>query len=330
MKKLAWIVALPALCFTAPAFAHFTLQSPTPNTTSTDGGMGSPPCGVGTASNVVTPAQGGHTITLKIDEFVPHTGFYRVALALNSPSELPVDNVVKDSKGNILPPSGKPSGTSASAEYEDPPVFPVLQDHLFQHDGTGEQVFQMDLTLPNVTCEKCTLQVIEFMQGHPFNTASPPDTGPGGGYFYHHCADLKITADPALPPFGGGGAGGGGAGAGAGGGGASAGGASALGGASSSAGAGGVAGAAAGASGSSATASAGQGGSPGSGGAMPTGGTGVTGSAGTSAVSPASSPSQDSGGCSCAFVKQRSSYELGTLLGDLAALVLARRRRQRQ
>jgi hypothetical protein len=23
---------------------------------------------------------------------------------------------------------------------------------------------------------------------------------PGGGFYYHHCADLQITADPKLPP----------------------------------------------------------------------------------------------------------------------------------
>jgi hypothetical protein len=35
------------------------------------------------------------------------------------------------------------------------------------------------------------MQVIEFMAEHTAN--------PGGGYFYHHCADLQIAADPNLP-----------------------------------------------------------------------------------------------------------------------------------
>ncbi|HEY4107217.1 MAG TPA: SCE4755 family polysaccharide monooxygenase-like protein [Polyangiaceae bacterium] len=201
MKKLVLVLSLPALCLSATASAHFDLTAPTPNTTSTDGGMGSPPCGIGTASGVITPAQGGHPITIKIDEFIGHDGFYRVALALDSPTELPLDNVVKDSQGTILPPSGKPSGTSASADYETTPVFPVLMDHLFVHTAVNNQMFQGDVTLPNVNCDKCTLQVLEFMQDHPFNFASPPDTGPGGGYFYRHCADLKITADPSMPIF---------------------------------------------------------------------------------------------------------------------------------
>ncbi len=319
MKKLALLLTLPALCAAAPAFAHFNLQSPTPNTTTTDGGMGSPPCGIGTASNVITPVTGGHTITLKIDEFVGHTGFYRVALALNSPSELPVDNVVKDSGGNILPPSGKPNGTSASADFESPPVFPVLQDNLFPHQAAnGDQIFQMDLTVPNVTCEKCTLQVIEFMQGHPFNTASPPDTGPGGGYFYHHCADLKITADPALPPFGGGGAGGAGTG-----------GTSSAGGAGATSSAGGSVSASGGAGGAATTGTAGRSNASAganAGGASSTGGAGVTSGGGTSTTSP--SPSSDSSGCSYASTQRTSSRAFLAALFGLAAFGVLRRRRR--
>jgi hypothetical protein len=58
--------------------------------------------------------------------------------------------------------------------------------------------FMGSVMLPNVDCDRCILQVIEFMHPHGFNTSTP---GPGGGYFYHHCAELKITHDPALPLF---------------------------------------------------------------------------------------------------------------------------------
>jgi hypothetical protein len=314
MKKLALVLGFSAVCSSATAHAHFNLVAPPPNTTTTDGGMGSPPCGVGTPSGMVTPAQGGHTITLNIDEYVPHTGFYRIALAMSSPSELPLDSVVKDSKGNILPPSGKPGGTSSTAAFEDPPVFPVLYDHLFQHTANGVQTFKMDITLPNVSCDKCTLQVLEFMADHGFNTAAPPDTGPGGGYFYRHCADLKITADPALPPMGSAGAGGGSA----------AGGAPAVGGAGG-AGASGAPNTAGGAGGmtttggqSSASAGASVGGSP--------GGAGVVGSGG---ASPAAS--SDNGGCSCSLGRQsHASLPIASLL--LGLLVIGRgqwRRRAR-
>ena len=69
---------------------------------------------------------------------------------------------------------------------------PVLFDGAFVHTTTPRNTeWKMDVTLPNINCEKCTLQVIEFMAEHGFNV--------GGGYYYHHCADLQITADPKLP-----------------------------------------------------------------------------------------------------------------------------------
>jgi hypothetical protein len=303
MKKLLLVCSFPMLCVSASAQAHFNLDAPTPNTTTTDGGMGSPPCATGTASGVITSVQGGHPLTLQIDEFVPHTGFYRVALAIDSVSELPVDDVVKDANGMILPPTGKPSGISASAVYEDPAVFPVLADHLLQHDGTMPQMFQTDITLPNVNCDKCTLQVVEFMEGHPFNTATPPDTGPGGGYFYRHCADLKITADPSMPVFV--------PPAGAGG---SAGGAS-----STSGGAGGGVVSTGGAGGAATSSGAGQtssgGASVGNGGGADQAGTGTA------------AASADNGGCSCSLGRRSAASKAFASL--LLGLLLVGRRRAR-
>jgi hypothetical protein len=45
--------------------------------------------------------------------------------------------------------------------------------------------------LPNLNCRRCTLQVVEFMAEHGFNNP--------GGYTYHHCASVQITADPKKP-----------------------------------------------------------------------------------------------------------------------------------
>ncbi|HVR00730.1 MAG TPA: SCE4755 family polysaccharide monooxygenase-like protein [Polyangia bacterium] len=197
MRTLVLTSTIALLSFGSTAQAHFVLMSPPPtNPGDATQGKGAPPCGPDTAA-AASPmaAQGGHTIMLKLQETVRHGGFYRVAMSINARSEIPVDNVVYDAANKILPPSGNPQGTSDHADTEATPVFPVLGDNLFPHPqaGAGNQIYQMALMLPNVTCAKCTLQVIEFMAPHGFN--------PGGGYFYHHCADLKITADPAMPPF---------------------------------------------------------------------------------------------------------------------------------
>ena len=51
--------------------------------------------------------------------------------------------------------------------------------------------WETDIDIPNITCTRCTLQVIQIMLNHP-GVAE-------GGFTYHHCADLTITANPARP-----------------------------------------------------------------------------------------------------------------------------------
>jgi hypothetical protein len=126
-------------------------------------------------------------------ETINHRGHYRIALSINSRSELPDDPTVMDKNKNVLDPAKKPTANSDTAAVQSPPVFPVLVDNLWDHTTASSKPYETDVTLPNVTCDKCTLQVIEFMADHGPNTP--------GGYFYHHCANLKITADPAMPPF---------------------------------------------------------------------------------------------------------------------------------
>ena len=68
----------------------------------------------------------------------------------------------------------------------------MLADGLFVHAErpTGTMApFEADVELPNISCKKCTLQVVQFMAEHGFNNP--------GGYSYHHCAELQITKDPA-------------------------------------------------------------------------------------------------------------------------------------
>ena len=68
---------------------------------------------------------------------------------------------------------------------------PALADGLFVHTTRQTEPFETDVQLPNLNCPKCTLQIVEFMAKHKYNE--------DGGYFYHHCADLEITADPSKP-----------------------------------------------------------------------------------------------------------------------------------
>lgn len=176
---LATIVALVSLA-PGDAAAHFTLMEP--ESWRAQDILGNPqklgPCGDdGSAamSGAITEYQTGQTITVSLDETIFHPGWYRVALSVNDRSELPPEPIV-------TPGSDSPCGT---VEIMDPPVFPVLADGVLVHTASlsGAQTFEVTLP-PGVTCDHCTLQIIEFMQHHPLNMP--------GGCFYHHCADISI------------------------------------------------------------------------------------------------------------------------------------------
>jgi MYXO-CTERM domain-containing protein len=353
MRTLALASTIALLGLTSTAEAHFVLTTPPPTNPQDSvpttlaaqqnsgpaSGKGGVPCGPDMMmATTPTAAQGGHPLVIKLVEVVPHDGFYRVALSINSRSELPPDNVVHDATGKVLPssgvgPDGKTAltGVSDSAVTESTAVFPVLADNMFPHMGAGIETYMGNVTLPNVNCDHCTLQIIEFMHPHGYN--GTPGKNDGGGYFYHHCADLKITADPGMPLFnpnmdGGtahdaapGTAGDAGAGAGGNSGAAGATGAAGTSGAagSQSTGAGGTGGQAGDTTGSAGTTTAGSAGDTGT----------TTGAAGTSSTGAAGN--RTSGGSSgCAVVGHAGGHPIGATAFALLSLAFLLRSRRRQ
>src|SRR5580692_130457 len=96
---LAGIVTLSA----SRAFAHFKFLDPPSALVTENGGKVAPPCGEGIPSAIVTKAQGGHPFTVRLLEFIPHPGHYRIALSVNSRNELPKDPEAEaDEKGRSI------------------------------------------------------------------------------------------------------------------------------------------------------------------------------------------------------------------------------------
>lgn len=171
------IVLLAGVVTARNAQAHFQLLYPP--TWTMESALGDPqktaPCGGegGTPTGAVTTFQAGQTITVKWVDTVYHAGHFRIAFATDR-SQFADPMVTLDS-----------NMTSTDAVVENPPVPPVLLDNLFPRtdlNGSPGTMFQQDVTLPNMACTKCTLQVIQFMLGH-----GPPN------YIYHHCADINLT-----------------------------------------------------------------------------------------------------------------------------------------
>jgi uncharacterized protein (TIGR03382 family) len=157
--------------------AHFTLTAP--GNWREQNGLGDPqkmgPCGNegGAAeTGTVTAFSEGDTVTIRLRETIFHPGHFRVALAVDDRGELPPP-----------PPVTRGSTDCGSVPIMDPPVFPVLADGVLPHTSglSGEQT--IEVTLPDgVTCDHCTLQVIQWMAEH------------GDPCFYYHCADISITS----------------------------------------------------------------------------------------------------------------------------------------
>ena len=202
MKRVACALFVSALAAALPHAlqAHFKLLEPASWIVENERGdpQKAAPCGAdpkAEMSNTVGKATGGSKLHLKLLETIYHPGHYRVALSVNSRNELPPDPMTFEKTTEKGP-------RSVWAAIQSPPQIPVIADGLFQHyNKPGEPAsavpktpmapWETDIQLPNISCEKCTLQVIQFMADHGYNQP--------GGYSYHHCADLQITADSSKP-----------------------------------------------------------------------------------------------------------------------------------
>jgi hypothetical protein len=186
----AGIAAALALGATAVQ-AHFYLEAPASWIEQDE--MGDPqkiaPCGGtnadgGTRTGAITEVTGGAMLRIAVLETVFHPGHYRVALARRI-NWLPDDPVAVMKETENGP-------RSDYADIDPAPKAPVLVDGLWASDVKREPaIFETEVRIPNIDCEGCYLQVIQFMENHPGVRE--------GDFSYHHCAVLKITADTALP-----------------------------------------------------------------------------------------------------------------------------------
>lgn len=188
MTRLA--LATVTILATAAAEAHFRLVEPA--SWIEEDQRGDPqklaPCG-GTIANpgvrtgAFTEVQGGQKLKIVVDETIYHPGHYRIALA-RRPNWLPDDPVATMKQTE----RGPRSDTGAIEQNPQPPV---LVDGLWAHNADPTELWETEIDIPNIDCDGCFLQIIQFMAEHPGFQE--------GGFSYHHCAMLNITPDPALP-----------------------------------------------------------------------------------------------------------------------------------
>jgi uncharacterized protein (TIGR03382 family) len=151
------------------ASAHAVLTYPPPRTTALKTG----PCGAAgsTRGTNVTTLTGGTTLTVKWNETVDHPGHYRISLDV-------------DGQDFVVPPT---------ADGNTEGMLNVVKDLIPDIQGpplpTSPRPYMFDITLPDVNCNNCTLQMIQVM-----TDKAPYTTDPGSDDIYYQCADITIVA----------------------------------------------------------------------------------------------------------------------------------------
>src|SRR5258706_12117364 len=140
--RVAWL-ALGLITVPGLSQAHFRLLAPA--SWIVENQLGDPqkaaPCGgtntdFGKPTYAVSDVRGGSQLHIKVQETVYHPGHYRVALAVNSPTSLPLDpkaQTMTNDKGTVM---------SVSGDIMTPVSPPVLADGLFQHSAKTDQPFE--------------------------------------------------------------------------------------------------------------------------------------------------------------------------------------------
>jgi hypothetical protein len=162
------------------ALAHIDMISPVPRAHGfPDTNLSRRPCGqrnderVADAVSVFRP---GQTIDVVWDVYVQHVSYFRIAFdahgddSFSSRPSMPSDPAADDP--TIL----------AAGEGET--ILAYVEDRNADIDHVEQEV-----TLPDVPCADCTLQVIQFTYGLPIENAT-----------YHQCADLVLEGAPAGAP----------------------------------------------------------------------------------------------------------------------------------
>jgi len=185
-------IVAASLLLPAAASAHIALVDPAPRGTA----LKQAPCGAGPSSLRGTPdapIAPGSTITVSWLETVDHPSHYRISFD-------------PDGQHFTVPPD-----TTSDTAATDPLVLLDLIPDVQGNFPAGGRPYQQQVTLPNIACDTCTLQVIQLMTDKP-----PYTTDAASNDIYYQCADLVLAGAPATDAGAGGapdaGSGGGGGG----------------------------------------------------------------------------------------------------------------------
>lgn len=156
------VLAFALVCLAASAAdAHIALSSPPPRHVEQKNG----PCGVGpddARGPNVTTFQGGETILVRWTETVQHPGHFRISFDGDGHDDF-----------------GDPAG------YDDFYSNPAVLIDEIADKVESQAMYEQEITLPMMSCDNCTLQLIQVMTDKP-----PYELGTND--LYYQCADIVL------------------------------------------------------------------------------------------------------------------------------------------
>jgi hypothetical protein len=169
------LLALAVLLAPAAVAAHVRILSPTPRSSTMLKGRHCGEAGSPRANIAILPP--GSQVHLWWEEYIVHPGWYRVSFQQNGDTfEIP-------------PASGGDTGSGAPSNFPTENLTGQVDPgtgSLILADRIPHFVHSLDLTLPGVECDRCTLQLIQMM-----TDASPYDSDTS---IYFACVDLVLSA----------------------------------------------------------------------------------------------------------------------------------------
>ena len=184
----AAIVVALTINFEATALAHISVdQGGTHLSRYSDSGLKESPCGVagGTRGTNIYTYKPGETITVSIKEVVSHPSYFRIAFDNDGDDGFLTPSGTAGEFGNC---AGDPACGPGHEDYCNNDT--VLLDHLNPHAGAfgTTPIYTWSVTLPNVECDNCTLQIIQVMNDLNVHTAPYPQDD-----VYYQCIDLVLS-----------------------------------------------------------------------------------------------------------------------------------------
>jgi MYXO-CTERM domain-containing protein len=206
-------LALATTLSGAAASAHISIdeggshKSRYPHTEQKNG-----PCGRlnGTRSTNVYTYEPGQTITVKFKELIPHPSYFRFAFDVDGDDGFKMPASIKPIDPTRLCPYNAADQCGTSDFYNTPEVLPNM-DNLRPHLANNlppNGLYEIQVKLPDVECDNCTLQLIQVMEDVIHGAYNPAPGHPADAYIednYRQCIDIVLRR-------GGGGTGGSGAG----------------------------------------------------------------------------------------------------------------------